>query len=128
MRDLINTRDGATYIAGRVWGIHMHYDLANDHPLTGRSVPNFTFEDGTTIGGLMRNGKGILLDLNMNASLKALAGKYDDQLRYISATVKDLTGVSALLIRPDGIVAWAARHATDCSGAQNAAACWFVYN
>jgi 2-polyprenyl-6-methoxyphenol hydroxylase-like FAD-dependent oxidoreductase len=118
MHDLINTRDGATYIAGRVWGIDT----------TGRSVPNFTFEDGTTIGEHMVDGKGILLDLNMNASFKALAGEYSDQLKYISATAKDLTNVSALLIRPDGIVAWTGDHSTGYSGLQKAVAHWFVCN
>ena len=47
MRDLIDTRDGATYFAGRVWGINTRYNLGGDHPLAGRSVPNFELEDGT---------------------------------------------------------------------------------
>lgn len=128
IRDLINTPDGATYIAGRVWGIHTSYNPGNDHPLTGRSVPNIAFEDGTNIGELMHTGKGILLDFNMNASLKALAGKYGDQLKYISAPAKDQLGVSALLIRPDGIVAWAAGPATGCNEFQKAAGRWFICN
>ncbi len=103
-RDLIDTRDGATYIAGRVWGIFTHYDLGSDHPLVGRSVPNFEFEDGTTIGESMRDGRGILLDFDMNASLKAVRS---DEIKYISRSVKDRLGLSALLVRPDGIVAWA---------------------
>jgi 2-polyprenyl-6-methoxyphenol hydroxylase-like FAD-dependent oxidoreductase len=32
-RDLMNTRDGATYFAGRVWGVSTHYELGGDHPL-----------------------------------------------------------------------------------------------
>jgi hypothetical protein len=76
----------------------------------------------------MHTGKGILPDFNMNASLKALAGEYDDQLRYISAPAKDQVSVNALLIRPDGIVAWAAGHATGCNRLQKAAYHWFVCN
>ena len=53
-RDLIETRDGATYFAGRVWGISTHYDIGGDHPLMGHSVPNFELEDGGRIGELMR--------------------------------------------------------------------------
>jgi 2-polyprenyl-6-methoxyphenol hydroxylase-like FAD-dependent oxidoreductase len=124
VRDLMNTPDGATYIAGRVWGVFTHYDLAGDHPMTGYSVPNFTFEDGVSIGELMRDGQGILLDFDMNASLKTLAGEYG--IPYISGSVKDRLGVSAALIRPDGIIAWAADKEPDYSELQKAVACWFV--
>ena len=71
VRDLMNTRDGATYFAGRVWGIFTHYDLGGDHPLIGHSVPNFELEDGTRIGELMRDGRGVLLDFSGNDALEA---------------------------------------------------------
>lgn len=126
--DLMNTRDGATYFAGRVWGIFTHYDLGGDHPLLGYSVPNFEFEDGTTIGELMHDGRGILLDFDRNDSLKPLVGEYDDQIKYISGSVKDRLGVSALLIRPDGIIAWASDNASDSGEFQEAIDRWFAYN
>lgn len=126
IRDLMNTRDGATYIAGRVWGVHMHYDLGEGHPLTGYSVPNFEMEDGVSIGELMRDGKGILLDLDGNATLETLAGEYGESIRYVAGDVKDHLGISAVLIRPDGIVAWAADGELDYSELRKAAACWFV--
>jgi 2-polyprenyl-6-methoxyphenol hydroxylase-like FAD-dependent oxidoreductase len=94
MRDLINTRDGATYIAGRVWGISSH------------SVPNFEFEDGTKIVELMHDGSWILLDFGMSDSLKTLASEYESRIKYISKRAKDELGYSALLIRPDGVIAW----------------------
>jgi 2-polyprenyl-6-methoxyphenol hydroxylase-like FAD-dependent oxidoreductase len=122
IRDLINTRDGATYIAARVWGIHTHYHLSGDHTLVGYSVPNFVLEDGTTIGELMHDGKGMLLDFDGNASLKTLASEYSDQLKYVAGGAKDQSGLSAVLIRPDGIVAWAADNDPDCSELQKAAA------
>ena len=128
IRDLMSTRDGVTYFAGRVWGIHTQYNLGGGHPLTGHSVPNFEFEDGTTIGELMRDGQGILLDFDMNASLKTLAGEYSDRIRYISGDAKEQLGISAALIRPDGIVAWAADSDPDYSELQQAAARWFVCN
>ncbi|SEJ32547.1 2-polyprenyl-6-methoxyphenol hydroxylase [Dyadobacter sp. SG02] len=105
-QDFINTRDGATYVAGRVWGIHMHYDLDGNHLLIGRSVPNFELEGGTKIGEVMHDGRMILLDFNANTSLQALANAYGDRMKYISGSVKDPLGLAALLIRPDGIVAW----------------------
>ena len=124
VRDLINTRDGASYMAARVWGILTHYDLGGDHPLTGRSVPNFEFEDGAGLGELMHDGRGILLDFDSHASLKTLAGEYGDRIRYISGNVKDRLGLSAVLIRPDGIIAWAADNDPDRSEFEKAAARW----
>jgi 2-polyprenyl-6-methoxyphenol hydroxylase-like FAD-dependent oxidoreductase len=128
IRDLMNTRDGATYFAGRVWGISLHYNLGGDHPLLGHSVPNFEFEDGSRIGELMFNGQGILLDFDRNASLKSLASEYGDRIKYISCGAKDRFALSALLIRPDGFIAWASDKDPDCSELKKAAARWFVSN
>ncbi len=126
IRDLMNTRDGATYFAGRVWGIFTHYDLGSGHPLAGHSVPNFELEDGTKIGELMHGGQGILLDFDRNTSLKTLASEYGDRVKYISGSAKEQLGLSAALIRPDGIIAWASDKGQDCSELQKAAARWFV--
>jgi 2-polyprenyl-6-methoxyphenol hydroxylase-like FAD-dependent oxidoreductase len=127
-RDLMNTRDGATYIAGRVWGVFTHYNLGGDHPLVGHSVPNFEFEDGARIGELMQDGHGILLDFNTNTSLKTLASEYGDPMKYVSGWAREQLGLSAALIRPDGIVAWASDNDPDCSELQKAAARWFDCN
>src|SRR5581483_7329650 len=40
VRDLIGTRDGATYFAERVWNVTLRYDLGDPHPLVGRSCPD----------------------------------------------------------------------------------------
>jgi 2-polyprenyl-6-methoxyphenol hydroxylase-like FAD-dependent oxidoreductase len=125
-RDLINTRDGATYFAGRVWGVFTHYDLAGDHPLVGHSVPNFEFDDGTRIGELMHDGHGILLDFERNASLKTIASEYGDRMKSISGRAKEQLGLSAVLIRPDGIVAWASDSEPDEQSIRQAAALWFA--
>jgi 2-polyprenyl-6-methoxyphenol hydroxylase-like FAD-dependent oxidoreductase len=125
-RDLMDTRDGATYFAGRVWGVFAHYNLGGDHPLVGHSVPNFEFEDGARIGELMHDGQGILLDFGRNASLKTLASEYGDRMKYVSGPAKEQLGLRAVLIRPDGIIAWASDNDPDCSELQKAAARWFV--
>jgi hypothetical protein len=126
IRDLMNTSDGATYFAGRVWGVHTHYDLGGDHPLTGHSVPNFELEDGRRIGELMHEGQAMLLDFDMNASLAAIAGKYGDQIKYVPGRGKEQLGISAALIRPDGIVAWASDKDQDHSELQKATARWLL--
>lgn len=126
IRDLIDTRDGATYIAGRVRGVFTHYNLGGDHPLVGYSVPNFEFEDGVKIGDLMHDGQGILLDFDMNTSLKTLASEYGDQMKYVSGPVREQFGLSAVLIRPDGFIAWASDSDPDEQSIRQAIALWFT--
>jgi 2-polyprenyl-6-methoxyphenol hydroxylase-like FAD-dependent oxidoreductase len=125
LRDLMDTRDGATYFAGRVWGIATRYDLGGDHPLVGHSVPNFEFEDGTTIGELMRDGRGMLLDFNGNASLATLASEFGDRVKFVSRRAKEQLGLSTVLIRPDGFVAWASDSEPDGHSIRQAVALWF---
>jgi 2-polyprenyl-6-methoxyphenol hydroxylase-like FAD-dependent oxidoreductase len=126
VRDLMDTRDGATYFAGRVWGINTQYNLGNNHPLTGRSVPDFELEDGLNVGELLRDGHGILLDFDGNAAIKTLADEYGDQLKYVSGRAKEQAALGAVLIRPDGIVAWAADKDPDLGEFKKSADRWFV--
>ncbi|ETZ21184.1 FAD-dependent monooxygenase [Pedobacter sp. V48] len=126
IRDLMDTRDGATYIAGRVWGVNTNYNLVGSHPLAGHSVPNFELEDGTKMGELMHDGHGILIDFNNNASIQSLVSEYGDQIKYISGSAKEQLGLSAVLIRPDGIIAWAADNDPDPREIRKAADHWFV--
>lgn len=128
IRDLMDTRDGATYFAARVWGIATRYNLGGGHPLAGHSVPNFEFEDGTTMGELLRDGRGVLLDFDGDASLQALASGYGDQLQYVLGRAKERLGLRAVLVRPDGFVAWATDHDPVHDELQRAAAHWFAGN
>ena len=125
IRDLIDTRDGATYFAGRVWGISLRYDLGSSHPLVGRSAPDFELADGRKLGELLRPGKGVLLDFCSSVPLLAAASQWSDRVGYIASRAKDRLGISALLVRPDGIVAWAADDAPDAEEAVQAASRWF---
>lgn len=125
LRDLMDTRDGATYFAGRVWGVTTRYDLGDRHPLAGRSAPNFELEDGTTVGELMRDGGGVLLDFNRGAALEALASEYGDRIRLVSDQAKKPLGLSAVLIRPDGFIAWASDDEPEERSIRQAMARWF---
>ncbi|WP_214072744.1 FAD-dependent monooxygenase [Mucilaginibacter sp. dw_454] len=124
--DLMETSDGASYFAARVWGINTKYDLGSDHPLVGRSTPNFELEDVKTIADLMHNGKGILLDFTADDAIQSLANQYLNQIKYISGPAREQLGLSAVLIRPDGIVAWAADNELDLVELQQAVQKWFV--
>ena len=125
IRDLVNTRDGATYFAGRVWGIDTHYAMGTGHPLVGHSVPDFELQDGTRMGELMRDGRAILLDFNANASFKTFADGYSDQIKYVAGHAKEQFGLTAVLVRPDGFIAWAANGGPGEPSINDAAAQWF---
>jgi 2-polyprenyl-6-methoxyphenol hydroxylase-like FAD-dependent oxidoreductase len=90
-RDLIQTRDGATYIAGRVWGV------------SADSAPNFEI-DSVTVHELMRDGQGMLLDFDADPALRRWAGEHG--VKYVTGRVLDRLGYCALLVRPDGVIAW----------------------
>ncbi|WP_183243284.1 FAD-dependent monooxygenase [Bradyrhizobium sp. cir1] len=125
VRDLIDTRDGATYFAERVWGVSLRYDLGAGHPLVGRSAPDFKFAGGTRLSERLRTGKGLLLDFEARASLQALASRWGDRVNYLAKDVKDRLGLTTLLVRPDGVVAWASEDASDSEEISQVTARWF---
>jgi 2-polyprenyl-6-methoxyphenol hydroxylase-like FAD-dependent oxidoreductase len=126
VRDLIDSRDGATYFAERVWGVSLRYDLGDGHPLAGRSCPDFELEGGARLGVLLRDGTGLLLDFSRSASLQALDCRWGDRVRYVASDAKDRMGLSALLVRPDGFVAWASDTTPSPGEVTRAAARWFT--
>lgn len=125
IRDLIDTGDGATYFAERVWGVLLRHDLGDGHPLVGRSVPDFEWADGTRLGEHLRTGRGLLLDFAANAPFQALATRWGNRVTYLAKQPNDNLGLSALLVRPDGIIAWAAEASPDADEAIRAASRWF---
>lgn len=123
-RDLIDTTGGATYFAERVWGTRLRYDFGcGDHPLVGCSAPDFELVDGTRLGEYLRGGKGVLLDFDAHSPLPEYRNLFDAQFIYIASDVKERLGLSAVLVRPDGYVAWVA--AEDDESFVEAASRWF---
>jgi 2-polyprenyl-6-methoxyphenol hydroxylase-like FAD-dependent oxidoreductase len=125
VRDLIDTRDGATYFAQRVWGVSLRYDLGEDHSLVGRSAPDIELADGTRLGEHLDTGKGLLLDFEPRAPLQALAKHWEKRIRYVTSNAKEPLGLSALLVRPDGIVAWAVEGNAEPENVVRHLARWF---
>jgi 2-polyprenyl-6-methoxyphenol hydroxylase-like FAD-dependent oxidoreductase len=125
IRDLIDTSDGATYFAERVWGVSLSIGPGGAHPLVGRSVPAFAFPGGTRLGALLAGGKGLLLDFGAAAPLRSLAGRWARRIDYVAAKPEDRLGLEAVLVRPDGITAWASDAAPDVEAAAEAMARWF---
>jgi 2-polyprenyl-6-methoxyphenol hydroxylase-like FAD-dependent oxidoreductase len=125
MRDLLSTADGATYIAGRVWGVTARYDLGDGHPLSGRSAPDFAFDDGGRLGELLRDGGAVLLDFSADETLRMTLNGTGGRVRYVARRAGARRAIGALLIRPDGIVAWAGDDGHQGEGLGAALARWF---
>lgn len=125
IRDVMATRDGATYFAERVWAVSLRYDLGCAHPLVGRSVPEIELADGRKIGEMFMAGNGLLVDFEARAPLRALAGRWSNRITYVGSDAMERLGLSALLVRPDGIVAWVGEGTPDLQDAAKAVARWF---
>ncbi|GAA0273983.1 FAD-dependent monooxygenase [Streptomyces polychromogenes] len=125
VRDLIGTRDGATYVFGRLSGAWIRYDLGSEHPLVGRSAPDYRLEDGTRLGDLMEDGRGVVLDFSTDRRLHAPATGWEGRIRYAAGTATDDLGSGAVLVRPDGVVAWAGDRHPDPEEFARAAGRWF---
>lgn len=112
VRDLIETQDGATYFAERVWGATLRYDLGNAHPLVGRSAPDFEVSGGRKLADYLRAGKGLLLEFG-DYTLSPIAGAWKDRIAYARGNTDTRFGLSAMLVRPDGVVGWASESTSD---------------
>ena len=124
MRDLIETPDGATYFAERVWGATLRYDLGNAHPLVGRSAPDFEVSDGRKLADYLRAGKGLLLEFGAD-TLRPIATAWKDRITYARASADTRFGLSAVLVRPDGVVGLASESTADAKELLMQTARWF---
>jgi len=125
MHDLMNTRDGSTYVAERVWSVCLRYDLGASHPLVGLSTPDFLFQNGSTVGSLMRQGTGLLLEFGSRSTLQQLAKAWSSRVKYVLDLPEERLGLKALLVRPDGVVAWACDEEFVDSNVEVAMTRWF---
>ncbi|GHH59325.1 FAD-dependent oxidoreductase [Kitasatospora indigofera] len=125
LRDLLDTPDGTTHVFRSTSGLSHRYDLGDDQPLVGRTAPDFRFRDGTRLGDLLCEGRGVALDFTEDRRLRGAAGSWKGLIRYAAGPVADDLGFGALLVRPDGIVAWADGHHPGPGGFRQAAARWF---
>ncbi|MFD8499062.1 FAD-dependent oxidoreductase [Amycolatopsis sp. NPDC059657] len=117
IRDLLATTDGTTYVYRKFSGASIRYDLGDPHPLVGHVAPDFELESGVRLSDLMQDGRGVLLDFH--ADLRASA--WETRIRYVAAAARDDLGLDAVLVRPDGVIAWAG----DAGTFEQAARQWF---
>ena len=125
MADLLDTTDGATYMAERVWGVSQQVQLGGSHPLVGRSTPDFVSADGLRMSELLRAGRGVFWVFDPDSTLCGALDAWQPQIHCIVQKPEETMGLAALLVRPDGIVAWAAGTCDAMEDVPDAAARWF---
>ncbi|KOU19055.1 FAD-dependent oxidoreductase [Streptomyces sp. WM6372] len=125
VRDLIGTRDGTTYMFEKLSGSWIRYDLGSGHPLAGRSAPDFHLEDGSRLGDLMQDGRGVVLDFSVDRRLHGSTMGWEGRIRYAAGAARDDLGLGAVLVRPDGVIAWAGDRSPDPQAFERAAGLWF---
>jgi 2-polyprenyl-6-methoxyphenol hydroxylase-like FAD-dependent oxidoreductase len=104
--ELLQLPSVAEHMAHLLAGSDVRYDVGDDHRRAGRLVPDLTLDDGRRVSELLHQGRPVLLDLSGGRVGEAACG-WADRIDVVEGTVPDVE-VCALLIRPDGYVAWAA--------------------
>ncbi|MEC3975510.1 FAD-dependent monooxygenase [Amycolatopsis sp. H20-H5] len=109
--------DVARHLAGMVSGLEIRYDVGGgSHPLLGRRLPRMDLDRngrGVSTAELLHPGRGVLLDLAGNPVLHDRAAAWIDRIDVVTARLAKgplptTITTTAVLLRPDGYVAWAA--------------------
>lgn len=121
--ELLATRDGATSMLKKISGITHRYDLGDAHPLLGTVIRDIALADGTRPAEHCVDGKALLLDFADTPELRDIAAPWQRTVRVVTAKPIEPHGLSGILVRPDGIVAWAAPEGV--TGLREALTRWF---
>jgi 2-polyprenyl-6-methoxyphenol hydroxylase-like FAD-dependent oxidoreductase len=104
-KELLQQPSVAEHMAHLLAGSDVRYDVGDDHPLSGRLVPDVTLDDGRRVAELLHRGRPVLLDLSGGPVGEAALG-WADRVDVVDGATADVEAC-ALLIRPDGYIAWA---------------------
>jgi 3-(3-hydroxy-phenyl)propionate hydroxylase len=114
---LLGTDEGNDVIGTMIAALDLKYPIGDEHPLLGRRVPDLDLKtaDGTVrLYELLHAGRPILLDFD--GTLGSALDGWTDRVDHVEAirptdrwaipAVGDIPASSALLVRPDGYLAW----------------------
>ena len=114
--DLLDVDGPRVRLAGMLSGLDVRHDLGDGHPLRGRRMPDLdltTSEGPRRVYELLHTARHVLLDLGGGADLDV--APWADRVEHVVAAVTGpwelpVVGVvrapTAVLVRPDGHVAW----------------------
>jgi 2-polyprenyl-6-methoxyphenol hydroxylase-like FAD-dependent oxidoreductase len=100
LSDLMDLPGVSRFLVEKVTGTGIRYDLGEGHELLGRRMRDVQLTTGR-LYEQMRGGHGVLLDQTGGLSVEGWADRVD----HVVGASEEL-GVPAVLLRPDGHVAW----------------------
>jgi 2-polyprenyl-6-methoxyphenol hydroxylase-like FAD-dependent oxidoreductase len=132
--ELLRLPDAARRVGEMIEGSDVRYDMpgaeAGPHPLAGKLMPDLglAVDGGTTrVAELMREARPVLLDFTPDHRAAAIAKAWSRPVTVLEAKpLAPPLPADAVLIRPDGYVAWATGPGGDRSarGLADALAAW----
>lgn len=102
LAELMELEEVNRYLVEKITGIGIRYDFGDDHPLVGRRLRDIGLRRAGRLYGLMHAGRGLLLDQTGGLS----AAGWEDRVDHVVDVSEELAP-PAVLLRPDGYVAWA---------------------
>jgi 2-polyprenyl-6-methoxyphenol hydroxylase-like FAD-dependent oxidoreductase len=97
---LVDFEDVNRFLIEKVTAIGVRYDFGDDNPQVGRRLRDVNLKQGH-LYGLMRAGRGLLLDQTGRLSVSGWADRVDHVV-----DVSEELDAPAVLLRPDGYIAW----------------------